>query len=216
MKALHQIEITSRCNKACPYCIHPVMKREKQDMDEEVYSQAIKWAVQFQEQYNQEELNLAGIGESILHHYFIDYIKIARQALPTMRIVLATNGSIMTKTLADAMAEHNILAWVTIHDMAEATKAIKMLKERHIFIGTSDHPATASMNWAGQVDWPVTIERSPCAWKHFGWLFVASNGDVLRCCQDGSDDSKIGTVWDDLDKLQPQRYNLCDSCVWEY
>jgi len=67
IQAIHQIEITSRCNLRCKYCVHPKMVREKGDMDRETYIKSLEWSAHFHKLNNQEELNLAGIGESTMH-----------------------------------------------------------------------------------------------------------------------------------------------------
>lgn len=45
--ALHQVEITSRCNLKCRYCAHPKMPRAKADMSEETFEATLKWAKRF-------------------------------------------------------------------------------------------------------------------------------------------------------------------------
>ena len=39
--AIHQIEITSRCNLRCLYCPHSKMKRAKEDMTGEIFRAAM-------------------------------------------------------------------------------------------------------------------------------------------------------------------------------
>src|SRR5262245_27520539 len=100
VKDLHQIEITSRCNLRCVYCVHPHMPRAKEDMTEEVFLQSLKWAKHFHtvgtrvpggDVWKQKELNLAGIGESTIHPRFVEFIHLARDIVgPDMFLTLAT------------------------------------------------------------------------------------------------------------------------------
>lgn len=209
---MHQIEITSRCNRACAYCIHRSMPRPKQDMSEETFRAVIGWAKRLNKPG--DEVNLAGVGESLLHPQFVQFITFARQELSEARFVLATNGEAMTTEIADAMWRNAVFAWVTLHDMQAATPAVRMLVERRILGGISIHPALESINWAGQVEWPVMACRTVCEWRLREWLFVASDGSVLQCCQDGIGGSKLGTIDDDLAVMTPRRHSLCDKCNW--
>ena len=67
IRAIHQIEMTSRCNLRCRYCAHPTMARVKADMDDATFAKALLWA----RQLPSHELNLAGIGESTMHPEFV-------------------------------------------------------------------------------------------------------------------------------------------------
>ena len=93
VKALHQIEMTSRCNLKCKYCVHPNMVRPKEDMTEETFTKSLEVAARFVKQGTMRELNLAGIGESTLHPNFVEWVHRARAAVGwSCNIVLSTNG----------------------------------------------------------------------------------------------------------------------------
>lgn len=44
LTAIHQIEITSRCNLRCRYCVHPHMGRVKEDMEPATFAKALNIA----------------------------------------------------------------------------------------------------------------------------------------------------------------------------
>jgi len=217
MKILHQIEISSRCNLACKYCAHPIMTRPKQDMPYEVYERSLYWASKFVKKYGQDELNLAGTGESTLHPRFAEYLDMAREAVGNACcIIFATNGGAVTKEIARACARNNVKVWLSLHKLEIAAEAFRLLTDFCVLEDVSVHPMTGSLDWAGQIDWPVTVPPGSCAWADYNWMFAASNGDILRCCQDVTGISKIATIFDDLDVIELDRSPLCGKCVYEY
>ena len=224
LKAIHQIEITSRCNLRCVYCVHPKMPRPKQDMDWNTFSRSLNLVTILWEKYHVDrELNLAGIGESTIHPNFLNYVSVARKQLSTEIVVLfATNGVEVTQLMVDRLAEirdHDgpIGCWVSLHRPEKAQKAVQMLKAKGLLLGISTDPATNSVDWAGQVDWPITSpDRTPCMWLGGGLGMVASNGDILQCCFDGIGRSSIGTVWDNPHELEVKVHELCATCQYPH
>lgn len=211
IRAIHQIEMTSRCNLRCRYCTHPTMARAKIDMDDATFAKALLWA----RQMPSHELNLAGIGESTMHPEFVRNVFLAREAIgPGVPLVLATNGLLMTPELARAIAPSHIRVWVSLHRPEKAGPAIEALKAVGILWGVSADPSIDSVDWAGQVKWHVSTRQKgqPCQWVKPGRVFILSDGRVARCCFDAQADDVIGTVDDDLSSLETAPYKLCRSC----
>lgn len=217
IRAIHQIEMTSRCNLACKYCVHPKMPRAKQDMDDATFAKALLWAKHF----GGAELNLAGIGESTMHPEFVRNVHIARDAVgPDVRLVLATNGLLMTHDLARAIAPARPMIWVSMHRPEKAGLAIHALQEvqnevgYQLLFGVSADSNIDAVDWAGQVKWFVSTQQkgTPCQWVKPGRVFVMSDGRVSRCCFDATATDIIGTVDDDLTQLQTRPYKLCATC----
>lgn len=211
---IHQIEITSRCNLACRYCVHPKMTRPKGDMLRDVYQRALELAKHCVNKFGQMELNLAGIGESTMHPLFIEYLHMAREAVgPRCRIVLATNGIALTKAQAQALQSINADVWVSMHRPEKAGPAIEMLKQYDVLKGISVDPSVAAIDWAGQVDWHVSTKvNEPCPWLSEGQVMVTSMGDLVTCCLDGDGKGIVGNVWDELKTIQVNPYELCTTC----
>ncbi len=220
LRQIHQIEITSRCNLRCRYCVHPTMKRAKADMDVETYVKAISWAKIFRDRLSPEEranysLNLAGIGESTMHPQFLDFLAIARESLgpwQEQHLVLATNGLLMTDELAQAMEPFKVVTYVSMHRPEKAGPAIEALKRVNLFAGASADPSLSATDWAGQIKWHVSAKRSPCPWVLGGWGIVLSDGRITRCSFDGTGVGVFAHVDDDLSLAQTSAYSLCAKC----
>jgi hypothetical protein len=211
VRAIHQIEMTSRCNLRCRYCAHPKMARPKIDMDDLTYAKALLWA----RRMPGNELNLAGIGESTMHPEFVRNVFLAREAVgDNVPLILATNGLLMTRELAMEIAPTRIRVWVSLHRPEKAGPAIEALKSAGIIAGVSADASVEAVDWAGQVDWFVSTRQKgePCPWIKPGRVFVLADGRLARCCFDATADDILGTLDDDIPSLQTAPYKLCHSC----
>jgi hypothetical protein len=216
---IHQIEMTSRCNLRCKYCVHPTMGRAKQDMDDATYRQALtKVSELIARQHpgrRQRELNLAGIGESTMHPEFIRNVAWAREAVgDDVDLIIATNGLLMDDAMAQALKPMRPKVWVSMHRPEKAGPAVEALKRAGLLSGVSADPSIASVDWAGQVSWYVSTpaKGSRCPWVLRGMVFVMADGRVTRCCFDGKGDDAIGTVWDDFTAMRTSAFSLCAGC----
>ena len=221
LRAIHQIEITSRCNLRCKYCVHPTMAREKQDMTEPTFRRAVEVAEILFYQHGHRELNLAGIGESTMHPQFLDFLNYARRHMPEeVDLILATNGVEVDDLLAEAMATAvrgfpgKTKVWVSLHRPEKAGPAVMALRNVGLLAGVSADPSILPVDWAGQVKWPVhnPQEGTVCPWLRDGMAMVASDGSVLQCCFDGSGASCIGGIWDGIGEQDVQSHSLCMKC----
>lgn len=212
--SIHQIEITSRCNLACPYCVHPQMSRPKVDMDMETYLHALTWAKHFVDIGSQGELNLAGIGESTIHPQFLEYVRLARAIVGDgIKIVIASNGLAITEEMADILKIYNLRIYISLHRPEKAGRAIEILKKVGLIDGYSIDPALSAVDWAGQVDWFTSATMTPCSFLHNGKVMVMADGRVNTCCLDATGIGVIGHIRDDIDKMTVQPYKLCDQCI---
>jgi hypothetical protein len=212
IQQIHQIEITSRCNLRCKYCVHPTMARAKEDMPWEIFRQAISIAEFCKHNGTQGQLNLAGIGESTMHPEFIPFLAYARERLGKQQeIVLATNGLLVNDAMAEAMEPYRPKVFVSAHRPEKAGPAIEALKRVGLLEGVSVDPTMAAVDWAGQVKWHVSAVRSVCPWLSHAWGMVLSDGRITRCCFDSTGVGVIGHV---SDGVQPYTapYSLCASC----
>jgi hypothetical protein len=213
VRELHQIEITSRCNLRCVYCVHRSMPRSKADMADDVYEAALGWASHFVKTGSQRSLNLAGIGESTLHPDFVRYVHWAREAVGDgCDLVLATNGLLMTDDVADAIAPARPQVFVSLHRPEKAGPAIEALKRAGILAGVSADPSVAATDWAGQVKWHRSAAPRACMWVKGGQVFAMSDGRLTTCSFDGQGEETLGSVFDDLTQLRTRPYFLCPSC----
>lgn len=219
INSIHQIEMTSRCNLRCKYCVHPTMARAKEDMSDEVWAQTLGWVKQFvRDQTQGLELNLCGIGESTMHPKFGEWCLEARDAIgPKRRLILATNGVGLTEDHALAMRYAQMDVWVSLHRPEKAGPAVELLKRYGVLRGTSSDPSLSAVDWAGQVKWHTsTPVREVCPWLSRGWAMVASDGAVLTCCFDGQgSDGRLGSVWENVPAMVSRAYSLCGACHHE-
>lgn len=217
IRAIHQIELTSRCNLRCKYCVHGTagMLRQKVDMDAGTFELALRWARYFNDRHHHNELNLAGIGESTMHPEFVPWVHRAREVMgDAVTLVLATNGLLMDDAMAQAIAPARPRVYVSLHRPETAQPALLALSRVGILAGVSCDGALASTDWAGQVAWPVTtpLAGKDCTWVTQGKAVVASNGDVLTCSFDASGASVVGNVTHDLSACATQPWAACARC----
>lgn len=219
--ALHQIEVTSRCNLRCVYCTHPTLiapgknpLRMPMDMPRATFQRALEWVRFFVRQGTQRELNLAGIGESTLHPELVDFVKLAREAVgEQVKIIFATNGLAVTRELAEQLAPFRPEVWVSMHRPEKGALANKLLRDAGIAGAMSMDGAVYANDWAGQVEvaWKGNY-RMPCQWIRERKAFVMSDGRVSRCCLDSTGAGVIGHVDQPIGTLTTGRWALCDSC----
>jgi hypothetical protein len=211
--AVHQLELTSRCNLRCRYCPSPHLPRAKIDMSPEVFERALGWAAHYVRAGTQFELNLAGIGESTMHPRFVEWVGTARELLgPQVALTMATNGLLITEEMVAALAPYRPMIWVSLHRPEKAGPAVEILKKYGLLSGVSADPSLASIDWAGQVDWHVSAKRTPCPWVRGGRVFVMADGAISACCLDAAASGIVGSVWDDVTKLRTRPYSLCAGC----
>ena len=212
--AMHQIEITSRCNLVCRYCPSPKLKRPKVDMDLATYKRALEWATFYVSRGTMQELNLAGIGESTMHPDFVEYVRLARDAVGShTRIVLATNGLLVTDEMAEAVQVYNPRFYVSLHRPEKAGPAIEILKRYGLIDGVSGDPSYAAIEWAGQVEWFTSAAQGQtCDWMLNGWMMAMADGRLTTCCLDASGVGVIGHVDDPIGKAEIKPYELCQKC----
>lgn len=217
IRSIHQIEMTSRCNLRCKYCVHPTMTRAKEDMSDVTWRAALAWVRIFVDAGTQgRELNLCGIGESTLHPMFGEWCLQARAAIGNERdLVLATNGVGVTEDHALAMRYARTKVWVSLHRPEKGGPSVNLLKRYGVLAGVSIDPSISGVDWAGQVKWEVTAPRSVCPWLKEGKVMIGSQGDVLTCSFDGNGVGRLGVVWGDVASMESSPYALCANCHQE-
>lgn len=217
VRAIHQIEVTSRCNLRCKYCASPYLARPKVDMSLDHFLRALELVEQCRDEYGQRSVNLAGIGESTVHPNFLGFVSMARETLGDgFNLDFATNGVAVDEAMVLALKPHHPRVWVSLHRPERAKLALDLFEEHGMLAGVSMDPAVASTDWAGQVDWKVTshlryVERN-CDWVRGGWAMVMADGRVTTCSFDASGVGVIGHVAQPLDELYVSPYSLCHTC----
>lgn len=215
VRCLHQIEVTSRCNLRCKYCPSPQLKRPKVDMTIEDFELAIDMVRYFMARGTQDpEVDMAGIGESTLHPQFKEMLFLARHRLgKQMRILFATNGLLFDEEIARHCKDLGVFVAVSMHRPEKAGPAINIARKYGVLFGHSADPALAATNWAGQVDWEVTVAVARhCQWVRNGWIMAMADGRLTTCSFDASGSGVIGRLGDDPGTLKMSPYGLCRTC----
>lgn len=223
VRILHQVELTSRCSLRCKYCPSRDIvdgkypNRSAVDMTEEHFRRALCHVVHYASLGQQIELNVAGIGESMLLPHFIDFMEIARAVLgPEILILLATNGLHMTDEKAKRMAELRVICWISYHLPEKAGPAVQIAKRHGIWAGRSTDPVDNSDDWAGQVKWDRSQDYvAPCMWMRDQRAMALADGRITACCLDASGAGVIGHVDDPVGSLTTKPYGLCSGCAQE-
>jgi hypothetical protein len=198
VREIRSIEITSRCTRACPYCLHPQpgFRRPKQDMDEATWQATLAWVRYFCEvRHTQTEVNLSGVGEPLLHPRFVACVAELREVLGWHRqLLFTTNGDLVTLDLVRALQPYKPMVCVTAHDLVTAGPAARLLADAGLLRDVSIDPVVAFQNWAGQVPGANCAKRAPCLVLKGGAVTVTSTGAILACCNDATEESLIAHV----------------------
>lgn len=212
------VEVTSRCNLTCGYCIHPGMPRPKIDMAEDTWDATKAWLRYFCAHGTQKELNLSGTGEPTLHPELPRLVAEAREILgPYRALQFTTNGRGLTEPLVRALVPSNPQICVTMHHANIAGPAVALLAKYGLLRNISCDPVQAPQNWAGQVDWPHPAKAViVCASLKDGRGFVSADGQIYTCCMDATGESAVGSVHTppSFDVLM-QDWRLCGDC-WQH
>lgn len=213
IEQIHQIEVTTRCNLRCVYCPSPRLERHrgqpKQDMPVEIFERALWWARRLP---NQGELSITGIGETLLHPDWPEFMAMARRALPTNFLNFSTNGLLLDDAACEILARHRIGVFVSLHRPEKAGPAIEAARRAGIYLQENASASTSAFDWAGQVAWHVSAPAAPCGWLLQGWGNVLVDGRITTCCLDAAGAGVVGTVHDEPGSLSIRPYSLCDGC----
>jgi len=210
---IHEIELSSRCNLACTYCPNPTMARPKIDMDWVDYLRALDVVSHFVEQGTQCELALTGVGEALLHERFAEAVLLARETIGDRLLTFSTNGILLSDELLEQIKPAEPIIFVSLHRPEVGALALQRARAHGLQVTHNYAFATSSLNWAGQVDWPVSAPRSVCEYLRSGWAVIRADGNIGTCCWDAeSDHSLIGNIWQDPSTLRTAPHKACESC----
>lgn len=217
LQAIHQIELTSRCNLACAYCPHPKLERPKEDMTWETFERALLHVAHYVEHGKQFEVSLTGLGEGTLHPDFVPMTARLREVLgPDRLICFGSNGIELTPEMAAELRKINAGIYISLHRPEKASKAVEIAKEAGILLGVNASFVTSAYDWAGQVKWYNSGPRSPCMYLMERRAVILQDGSISTCCWDAHGKNIIGHVNDDIGSLTTRPFPLCDQCHHTY
>lgn len=211
--AIHQVELSTHCNLKCVYCpsrnLEKIRNQSYQHMTREVFEQTLDLCKSLP---NQGELSITGIGETLLHPEWREFIRLAREALPGKFINFSTNGLLLDDDACAYLAKHDVKVYVSLHRPEKAGPAINAAKRHGIFMQENASASIDAMDWAGQVEWEVSADPVRCDWLYAGWGAVLVDGRLTTCCLDASGKGVVGTVFDPPEDLKVQPFELCSGC----
>lgn len=213
VREIHEIELSSMCSLACPYCPHPKLQRPKAHMSWETFERTLEHVAHYCKTGTQGEVSLTGIGEAILYPRFMEAVERVRQVIGERKLILSTNGTHVTRELAAFLAAHNVGVYVSLHRPEVATPAHRMLQEAGCATATNVGFVDSALDWAGQVDWYVSAPKGfTCGYLSKGWTVIRQSGAIDACCMDAHDKYRVATVWDEPGALMTRATPLCSSC----
>lgn len=213
VREIHQIELTTKCQLRCRYCPSPQKLRPHEDMTDETFGAAMDLVSFYVRQGTQTELSLTGIGESLMHPRFVEWVGIARRVIgPKRDLVITTNGLLLNDAACDALRPFAPKVFISLHRPEKAGPAIEAARRAGIFAGANPAPSISAFDWAGQVKWHVSAPRTACEYLRLGWAVVLVDGSVTNCCLDATGGGTFGTVHDDPNSLKMSPFSLCNDC----
>lgn len=212
IREVHELELSSLCNLACVYCPHPVLQREKANMEWATFEAALDHVRYYVAAGTQGELSLTGIGEAILYPRFSSAVERCRMVIGDRLLVMATNGVALNDEHIRVLKEHRVRVYVSLHRPEVAVPALNRLKAAGVEVGTNHAFIDSAIDWAGQVEWHASAARRQCDYLGKGWAVVRQCGGVDACCQDAHNLYPIGHVGDKPGSWRTHVTPLCEKC----
>jgi len=213
VQSVQQIEITSRCNLSCVYCVSPNLKRPKVDMTDEIWDASLRLVKRYHQRYGPQDISLFGIGESFLHPNFVEYVRQAREMLGSkIRLTVASNGIAVTEDFIRSLVPYNLRIYVSAHRPDKIRDHVQIIQKYGLLESVSMDPIISGVNWAGQLDWPVNAPSYKCPWLEKAQVMIMADGRITACCFDGGGYGVVGNVLDESKDFYTQPYSLCTDC----
>jgi len=95
-----QIELTSKCNANCIYCVRELINPIAKDMDWDLFVSIVNEVKQYA-----VEIHPQMWGEPLLYPRFIEAVEYIRKTIPLVKIVFYTNGVLLTEDIAQKLIE---------------------------------------------------------------------------------------------------------------
>lgn len=212
IREIHEIELSSVCSLACKYCPHPKLEREKAHMDFSVFQRTLIHLDYYITKGTQTEVSVTGIGEAIMHPYFIKAMHLLRDVVGNLPIVMSTNGVTVTDEIVECLRYLQIITYVSTHRPEKAGIAYNKMRLAGVNVGLNTAFVDDSLDWAGQVKWHRTAKVRECDYLGLGWAVVRQDGRVNACCMDAHSKYPIATVWDEPGTWMARPIGLCETC----
>ena len=197
-----ELETTTACNRACSYCPNSVFDRGS------IHNQRLMEESTFRTIIDQlASLGFWGrlsphfYGEPLLDERLPDLMAYARKRLPYTKLVIFTNGDLLSPAAYDALMQAGVDGFlVTQHGPKPPPNIVRLRRHRE------EHPATHAQldyrvftsqtelsNRAGLVDHAALETKSDCSLPSEN-VTIDYQGNVVLCCNDYYSTIKFGNV----------------------
>lgn len=224
LKTITTIELSSKCNLKCEYCINRMIRHEPRRspgiMDDKTFDASLELLKELVMRGTQKEINLNGNGESFLDGQLVKRIGRTVAIMNGKNIVqLCTNATMVTETLAKQLKDAGLNRIdLSVHSPYHTRQAIDIFSRTGLGGVVNTGLLMTSHNWAGQLEPQHSIaqDRLPkidCNPLIQGRGYVQSEGDITPCCYDYRSLGVFGSVFDtDILDVYYGPYDLCDTC----
>lgn len=217
-----QIETLAYCNLKCSFCPTNQIDMPKGRMPEALFDRLLNQLTSFD-----GTLGLYLRNEPLLDKRILSFARRARERTQA-RIVVQTNGVLLTEKLAGELSE---VAEIQINDYLEGSELRRLAPviKRFSLIGVNRSDPRGLSNRAGNLPGARIPGRALNAFcvRPFEQLYVAYDGRVVLCCQDWRLEEVMGDarhtpldeIWQSdayrrkrAELLQRSRTGLCAAC----
>lgn len=119
-----QVENSSVCNAKCTFCPYPTSGLPKAIMDMDLFRKIVDETVDIP---HFTEFNIVGLGEPTLDRFLVDRVWYVHQKLPTIRIVIFSNGVALTNKLFDSLKEAGLSTLIVSLNAVRAEQHEKIM-----------------------------------------------------------------------------------------
>ena len=102
---LLSIEISSHCNSSCIMCPRSQLTRKIQHMDKKLFGKILSDC----RGKPLRKVNLFWFGDSFCHPDIIEYLEMARDSLPGVKLYISTNAGLLNRRKSDEILEKRLL-----------------------------------------------------------------------------------------------------------
>lgn len=241
-----EIELNTDCNLKCPYCPVSKIDRGKHRMNWETFNIIIEsianiewddfWKFEFT-----GKIGLHMYGEPFKREDLLKHVKFVRRKLPKCKIIISTNGTLLTEKKILEMFENGVNELDISEHTGKFNKNILNFLEKYpnysprINYNFFPNENTKIFNRGGTIsekDYPPLkdmkfIKSSHCSFAA-SMLEINWKGDVILCCNDYKNEYRFGNVkdrhlldiWFDVKYLKIKHnilkgdfeFNICKNC----
>ena len=220
LKTITTIELSSRCNLACKYCVNRLFKmfgRTPANMSDSVFERALDLLARLVRRGTQREVWLNGNGESLLDPHIAERMAAVMKVAGPDRVGLCTNGLLLDLGTARRLRYAGLQRIdISPHSPYDARKAVDACLEAGLNVLVNPGAIVRSHNWAGQLEPEHSVKIRfdlPCEPLAEGRGYVDSEGRMVPCCYDFRGLGAFGTVFDyDILEREIRPFALCETC----